>query len=507
MHLPITRPATLLAAIILVTMTFAALVPAGTAAGEPQEGRMTVYNPDDGTAIDIMVCKPASASAANPVPVILHSHGWAGSRSNCGFGSWLDAGFGVVSISQRGHGASGGQAYVHEPDLEGQDNIAVIDRIATFDWVAMDGPNDPKVGAIGGSYGGAYQFITALTEIRDTGTTRLDALAPEITWFDLPESLAPQGVIRTAWVTALYAAGAGNVHNGIHQSYWYAMATNQLPDGTVPGVYNLVDDFAGNSPKWFVENGMQLDIPVLIGQGLTDNLFNLNQAWHNFEETLTPAARGKSMFIGYNGGHALPNVAPVGVIAGGDPCSAPFGGFSALSIAFFTAHFAGENTRLTAKPYNLATTDGACLALDSLSDRTSIPILGDVKVAASTAGAGGPIHIPLATGPLTVAGIPTLTADVTALGLDARAFFALSAGTSPATAQVLSNNMMPIKKLLPTVLEGTTIELAGVAATLEAGETLYLTVSAISDMSAANGSRTPGAMVLTDAVVHVPLVA
>ena len=56
--------------------------------------------------------------------------------------------------------------------------------------------DDPVLGAIGGSYGGGYQTITALTELSETGRTRFDALAPEITWYDLPEALAPQGVVR-----------------------------------------------------------------------------------------------------------------------------------------------------------------------------------------------------------------------------------------------------------------------------------------------------------------------
>ena len=62
---------------------------------------------------------------------------------------------------------------------------------------------DPVLGAIGGSYGGGYQFVGALSEVRDRGATRFDALVPEITWFSLTESLFPQGVPRTEWAAAL----------------------------------------------------------------------------------------------------------------------------------------------------------------------------------------------------------------------------------------------------------------------------------------------------------------
>ncbi len=51
-----------------------------------------------------------------------------------------------------------------------------------------------------------------------------------------------------------------------------------------------------------------------------------------------------------------------------------------------------------------------------------------------------------------------------------------------------------------------TIELPSVAAELAKGESLFLTVSPVSDMSVGHGSRTPGGTVLVDATVRVPVV-
>ena len=70
--------------------------------------------------------------------------------------------------------------------------------------------------------------------------------------------------------------------------------------------------FAKNGPAWHVRHGRKLDIPVLIGQGMSDNLFNLNQGLQNFDRALTPRARARSMLVGYNGGHTLPSVVPPG---------------------------------------------------------------------------------------------------------------------------------------------------------------------------------------------------
>src|SRR5690606_27500807 len=127
----------------------------------------------------------------------------------------------VLSFDQRGFGESGGQAYIENPDVEGRDVQAVVDVIASLDWVKKTKPNDPVLGAIGGSYGGGYQFVGAFSELRDSGTTRFDALVPEITWNSLTESLFPQGVPRTEWATALTAAAVPSdaLPPAVHQGF------------------------------------------------------------------------------------------------------------------------------------------------------------------------------------------------------------------------------------------------------------------------------------------------
>lgn len=470
----------------------------------------------DGLLIAITIYKPATASPTNKVPVILHSHGWGGSRSNSetAFSNFLSAGFGVVSIDQRGHGQTGGTAYVQNPAFEGQDIISVIDHVAELDWVKKDRDkngneiaNDPVLGAVGGSYGGGYQLITALTETSESGRTRFNALAPEITWNDLPRSLAPADVPRTLWNTTLYAAGVNKLPDYVHQSFAIGTATATFPHGQIPGVYNLKDRFYRNSPAWFAENGVNLDIPVLFRQGTSDNLFTLTEAYHNYYDVLTPAARAKSILIGYNGGHNLPSVVPVGtnteaaLVGSGDGCSGD-GGFAARTIEFFTAAFGGGETRpAETKPFNLTTTTGECLRVDRLDSYTSLPV-GTGVVATPTAGSP-PVGIEIAQGPITLAGIPRLRGTLTSLGVDARAFFSLSVGATPATAQIIQNNVLPIRRLLPVTGESLTMELPGVAVVIPAGQNLYLTVTAVSDMFVGT-ARTPGVIIINDAVVDLP---
>ena len=535
--LPRRRAAALLA-VLLATLLVAVAVPSPSQAQSHESWAATVTSiASDAIDIDIQVFKPATASAANPVPVILHSHGWGGTKATSGFDGYLDAGFGVVSITQRGHGASGGLRNVEDPDWEGQDMIAVVDHIAGLDWVLTEEPapgepdpwtgdrvGDPVMGAFGGSYGGGYQYVLALTEMRDFGATRMDAMAPDITWHDLNTALAPNDVPRTAWLTALWAAGAAYSEPYISEGFLYGAATGQYPDGTVPVVVDLKGEFATHGPAGYVDaegERIHLDIPMLITQGFSDNLFNFNEAWDNFTQTLTDEARERSQLVGHNGGHALPNVAPFGYATAGDFCG---GNTTTARVAFFTAALVtGGDTRVVdgdgdgiGEPLQYATASGECLSLD-LDDidfeatyspeeidstGTLGPAIGSVTVA------GAPISLALAEGPLTIAGVPELTGEVYAAGYDQRLFMALSVGETPATAQVIQNNVMPLRILGPTPSTGEdfAMRLAGVAETVQEGETLYLTVSPVSDMFFGHGSRTPGGVGLTDVEVTIPTV-
>jgi ABC-2 type transport system ATP-binding protein len=487
---------------------------------------VTVTNPHDGTTIVATVFKPGSAGPAHQVPVILDSHGWGGSRrtslTDSTVQAFLNAGFGLVSFDQRGWGESSGQANVQDPTKETEDVKALIDHIATLDWVQHDRDasgapiaDDPVLGAIGGSYGGGYQTMTSLDEIADEGRTRLDALVPEITWYDLPESLAPQKVPRTAWNAVLYAAGARTLPRYVHEAFAWASVSGQWPDGTLlgrpaPGVVPDLDaEFHKHGPVYFAEQGIKLDIPIMIRQGASDNLFNLNQGLDIFHKALTDEARQNSYFVSFNGGHALPNVVPPGrpaaveVGGGADACS---GNWTATRIEFFRKALAGGSTEgVLPSQYNFTDLDNAdCMRFDSFENETlRIDPLGAGSVI-STAGAGAPMHFELARGPLKVTGVPQLEGLVTSAGLDNRAFFGLAIGTSPADAKVIQNNLMPLRVVGPSVDRPFSIELPGVSVQIPQGQSLFLTVSPFSDMYFGHGSRVPGALALSDLSLELP---
>ena len=471
--------------------------------------------PEPGSSTPTQICyslfQPPTATVDHPTPLIFHSHGWGGSRTTDAGSSevkpYLDAGYGVLSFDQRGFGQSNGsKAYVENPDIEGRDVEKLVDLVAHLDWVIQEGPGDPLIGAVGGSYGGGYQFVGAFREITDKHAQIFDALAPQITWWDLKQSLAPQGVAKTEWDTALTAAGAQALPQSVLEGFAESAVTGTWTDGSIPGTVNLDDFFAKNGPSWQVSQGRHIDVPVLFGQGITDELFPLDQGLKNWANALTPAARAKSIFVGYNGGHVLPNAYPLTVQPSNDPCSAELTGgknFTALTVMFFNRYLKHQKIALPGLgSYHIATAAGTCTDTSAVTPNMTV----DAGTIATPELASPAIATKIADGPLRIAGTSYLSGTVTAAGVNNRAFYALGIGTSPADAKIVQGDMYPWSSLLPVTSAPVKIELPSVAVDVPAGQSLFLITAATNDMYAGFGSRTPGAVVIQDATVALPLV-
>jgi hypothetical protein len=263
--------------------------------------------------------------------------------------------------------------------------------------------------------------------------------------------------------------------------------------------------FKKNGPKWNVQQGRVLDIPVLFGQGITDTLFPLYQGLQNWAKAITPAARKRSIFVGYNGGHVLPNAFPYTPAVSGDPCSKQLAGgdFSDLTLRFFDEQLKHRDTGLTGyDQLHLATAGNTCTTVDSPKPNKSY----DVGTVATTETAGAPVAFKVADGPISIAGTSYLTGTMTAAGVNNRAFYGLAVGTSAATAQLVQGNVMPVNELLPVAGEKRRIEMPSVAINVPKGQSLYVLATAVSDAFPGFGSRTPGAIVLQDAKVQLPVV-
>ena len=497
--------------------TLAAIPASSSIAAAPS---VTVTNacltsvPDPGSAAPVQICysmfRPATATRKRKVPMILHSHGWGGSRTKdaAAFKRFTDAGYGVLSFDQRGFGDSGGHAYVENPTVEGHDVRALVRLISKLKWVKQDRPGDPRLGAIGGSYGGGYQFLGAFEEIRTQGRQVFDALAPQITWYDLSQSLAPEGVVRTEWALALSAAGVPTdaLPPNVYKALIEGAATGTWPDGSIPGTENLVAFFKKNGPRYHVRQGRRITVPVLFGQGMTDTLFASEQGLSNWRLTLGKKARKRSIYVGYNGGHVLPSVYPQGISVTSDPCSKKLAGgdFEALTLRFFDEQLKGKKTGL--KGYDnlhFATRGSGCVSVHNAQPDKKF---GLGTVVAQTGPAGPALATEIVKGPITIAGSSYLTANVTSLGLDTRSFLGLAVGTSPLDATLVQNNVLPMREVTPVSGVKRRITIPSVSVEVPAGQSLFLLVSPTSETFLSMGSRAPGLMTLDNTVVHLPVV-
>lgn len=284
-----------------------ALTPAGSAAGQaPRTENPIVITSFDGTPIVTTMFLPAHASPRTPVPVILRTHGWGGSREKSPSGlvaRLLANGYAVMTYDSRGFGESGGEANVGSPDYEVRDASTLISYLATRPDVLKDAPGDPRIGWTGGSNAGGIQFNTAAFD------HRIDAIVPEISWGDLVQDLIPNDVPKQTWDTALYGAGlAGALPQGL-----------QSPAGPQTGAYaqEIHTGFAqinatgGIDPAirdWFAHKSTTrrshlISAPTLIVQGTVDTLFPLQDAFANYRNLV--AAGTPVKLITYCAGHTI----------------------------------------------------------------------------------------------------------------------------------------------------------------------------------------------------------
>lgn len=506
-----------LAALIGTSLVAAALsaVPAtsATPAGPAAAAAVGVTNdclssvPEPGSRAKVKICytlfRPAGANSRHRVPMLLHSHGWGGSRATkvSSVQDYLDAGYGVLSFDQRGWGQSGGFAHVENPAYEGADVRRLVALISKLSWVQKDGPGDPRLGSVGGSYGGGYQFLTAFEGLRARGKPIIDAMAPEITWHDLLQSLAPDGVVRTEWALALSAAALPSdaLPHFVYQGLIEGAASGEVPA-------QLEKFFKRNGPRWQLTHGKRLDIPLLFGQGTTDTLFPLQQGLANWQKALTPSARKRSIFVAYNGGHVLPSVLPAGVQVTSDPCSKKLAGgsFRQLAIKFFDETLKHRNTGLTGwGKLHFATRQSTCTTIDSVAPNRKVRI---GRVVTTPTAVGLPRSYLLAKGPIRIAGSPYLTGSVTSVGVQSRTFYGLAIGRNRAGARLIQNNVLPVSEPRRVVGQHRRVTLPSVAVNVPKGQNLYLLATPISDTFVLMGSRTPGVIRINDTVVHLPVV-
>src|SRR6056297_1847753 len=253
----------------------------------------------DGTDLAATLYVP---DGSGPRPTVLMTHGWGAFRQSPLTAPkalhYAKNGYTVLTYDSRGFGESDGTVGLDGP-RETKDATALIDWLAKRPEVALDGAGNPKLGMDGISYAGGIQFQAAAADDRS------DAIVPRITWNDLTYSLAPNGVIKSGWLTILLGLGTVGTTDGDTDSQvtdrlyeWYkdAVWNNEIPDDAE----QAFEDRSVASKDGF-------DTPAFLVQGWDDTLFKPNEALWTYRQLQDAGVDTRLAF--YEGGHAIEEIA------------------------------------------------------------------------------------------------------------------------------------------------------------------------------------------------------
>ncbi|MGW2917464.1 CocE/NonD family hydrolase [Streptomyces angustmyceticus] len=302
--------------------------------------KVTVRAGDRTCAVDADVYRPAGADAAHPAPAVLTTNGFGGNKADGSTDALAKAlatrGYVALAYSGLGFGRTGCPISLDDPRIDGRAAGALVDLLAgtrtaddgtRIDYVTEDGPGDPRVGMIGGSYGGAVQLATAAVD------HRIDALVPLITWNDLAYSLAPDNAGRTRgaggqlpgaykwqWTGGFFLIGEsqGLLHPHLDPSraggagclHFVARACDSkrlLDSGSYPAARTreVLAYLRSVSPVSYLSS---VKAPTLLVQGEDDTLFNLNEAAATYRTLTAQGTPAKMIWQswGHSGGMKKP---------------------------------------------------------------------------------------------------------------------------------------------------------------------------------------------------------
>jgi putative CocE/NonD family hydrolase len=308
-----------------------AAAPAGALAADPPAYTVTtlhfdtVVGPNDDQHCDVVgdLYRPVGADAQHPAPAILTTNGFGGSKDDQASEAkaFATRGYVVLSYSGLGFGGSGCKITLDDRDYDGKAGSQLISFLGGLDYVRHDGPGDPRVGMIGGSYGGEIQFAVAGID------PRLDTIIPQITWNDLSYSLAPNdwnfdhgvssdtpGVEKFEWTSLFFALGIADGVTGAQSDP--TRLVGQCPnfdDRACSGKLHMdalgypgadTVSFARHaSVESFIDD---IHIPTFLSQGQSDTLFNLQESVATYRALKARGVPVKLMWQewGHSGGAA-----------------------------------------------------------------------------------------------------------------------------------------------------------------------------------------------------------
>ncbi|MFD6418184.1 alpha/beta fold hydrolase [Streptomyces sp. NPDC060194] len=252
-------------AALAASVTWAAPV---AAADGPAVRRTDRVMPVPGARIDTSFFTAGDPKEKRPAVLLAHGFGNTKESVRAQAEGLARNGYAVLTWSARGFGQSTGKIGMNDPKGEVSDARRLIDWLATRPEVQLDKKGDPRLGMAGASYGGAVSLLTAGHD------DRVDALAPQITYWNLADAFFPGGVYKKLWAGVFFSTestgtgGCGNFEQDICAMY-ERVAVSGKPDAAAR---KLLEE---RSPKAV---GDRIDVPTLLAEGQTDSLFPLGEA-------------------------------------------------------------------------------------------------------------------------------------------------------------------------------------------------------------------------------------
>ncbi|MGW0668271.1 alpha/beta fold hydrolase [Streptomyces sp. NPDC002746] len=247
---------------------FVVLAGAGTWTAVADDSAPAVHRQDrmmriDGVSIDTSYFT-TGGSERRPAVLIGHGYGRTKDNSRSQAQQLARDGYAVLTWSARGFGKSGGKTSLNAPDAEVKDVSRLIDWLAEQPEVRLDASGDPRVGVTGASYGGAISLLAAGYD------RRVDAIAPEMTYWNLADALFPDGVFKKLWAGIFLTTGGGcdNLEKQLCAMY-QRVAVSGKPDAAARAL------LTERSPSAVAD---RIKVPSLIMQGQADSLFPLGEA-------------------------------------------------------------------------------------------------------------------------------------------------------------------------------------------------------------------------------------
>ncbi|GAB2595156.1 ABC transporter ATP-binding protein [Paractinoplanes abujensis] len=459
------------------------------------------------------------------VPAVLLAHGFGGTKEALSDDaeSLAGRGYAVLTYTAEGFGRSGGQIHLNSPDYEIHDAQGLLDWLAGRPEIQLDAAGDPRVGVVGGSYGGALALMLAGQD------QRVDAIVPSITWNDLSTVFLPQSADTAA--TGVFKKGWAGVFFGNGGAVPAAGAESQVPVGlnVDPACGRFAADVcrayldvatSGNPSQATIDRLREsspaptlskIKAPTLLIQGAVDTLFPLSDADANARGIAATGTPVKvAWFTGGHDGGAGPQtdqdrvkfltaqwldhyVKGEGEAPSGDFTYSRVAGFSALDRGLVTNGYSDD-----AYP-GLGGTGTTSVTLQGPAQPIANPPNGNPGALSSLPGTGGRLsellsgvaadipgqHATFESAPVSkaidVAGSPTVRLRVASTSGEATLFVKLY-DVDQSGAETLSAGLVAPVRLtgLPAALEDSevhTVRLPAIVRQIDAGHTVRVVVA------------------------------